>query len=45
MNIQASSPLFTYVYDPCLHEETSKNEDLFESFTESVSVLFKHVLE
>ena len=37
-NLHVSSPLFTDVHGPRLHEGTSKNEDLFESLTESVSV-------
>ena len=35
--IQALTPLFTDVHGPCLHEEKSKNEYLFESLTENVS--------
>ena len=37
-NIQASTPLFTNIHGPHLHEKTSKNEDVFESLTENVSV-------
>ena len=40
-HISFNSPptsLFSNVHDPLLHEETSKNEDIFESLTENVSV-------
>ena len=42
-NIQASTPPFTDVHGPHLHEVTSKNEDLFEGLTGKVClyVLYK----
>ena len=38
-NIQASTPFFTHIHGPRLHEGTSKDVDMFESLTENVSVL------
>ena len=35
----ASTPPFTDVHCLCLHDVTSKNEDVFESLTENVYVL------
>ena len=41
--MQASTPLFTDVHGPRLHEGTFKNEDLFEKSTEKMClyVLYK----
>ena len=33
-NLHASTLLFIDIHGPCLHEGTSKNEDLFQSLTE-----------